>query len=388
MPEYATPKEVEEVIKEVANLTNPMVAKELEKEISGLKLTRKQLEIIKNEVVKQYREASVEPKEAVGTVAAQSIGEPATQMTLRTFHYAGVKERDVTLGLPRLIEIVDARRTPSTPLMKIYLDEEHRYGLEKAREVSREILYTTIRDVARKISISAEHLAVVVELDPNMMRDREVSVEQVKNAIHIPGCEVEAEDDRVLIYPVEIELTDVQKIPERVASTPLKGIPGVKRVTLEKEGGEWVIYAEGSNMSRVLKVRGIDPSRTKTNNIHEIAETLGIEAARQTIIEEAMYVLQEQGLDVDVRHIMLVADVMTATGEVRQIGRHGVSGEKPSILARAAFEITVPTLLEAAARGEIDPLKGITESDIVGQQVPVGTGVVEIFMSPPTRKEG
>lgn len=388
MKKKASTKFVEKKLEEVRDQITPKLFEELRDHLLASDLDEDAVEEVVFNVVLQYKRALVEPGEAVGIVAAQSIGEPGTQMTLRTFHYAGVKERDVTLGLPRLIEIVDARRTPSTPLMKIYLDEEHRYDLEKARGVSREILYTTIRDVARKISISAEQLAVVVELDPNMMRDREVSVEQVKNAIHILGCEVEAEDNRVLIYPVEIELTDLQKIPERVASTPLKGIPGVKRVTLEKEGDEWVIYAEGSNMSRVLKVRGVDPSRTKTNNIHEIAETLGIEAARQTIIEEATYVLQEQGLDVDIRHIMLVADVMTTTGEVRQIGRHGVSGEKPSILARAAFEITVPTLLEAAARGEVDPLKGITESVIVGQQVPVGTGVVEIFMSPPTRKEG
>jgi DNA-directed RNA polymerase beta' subunit len=130
----------------------------------------------------------------------------------------------------------------------------------------------------------------------------------------------------------------------------------------------------------VMRIQGIDLTRTTTNNIHEIAETLGIEAARNKLIQEAQGVLEEQGLDVDVRHVMLVADIMTLTGEVYQIGRHGVSGKKASVIARAAFEITVPTLVEAASKGTIDMFKGVTESVIVGQNIPVGTGIIEIYM--------
>jgi DNA-directed RNA polymerase subunit A' len=99
------------------------------------------------------------------------------------------------------------------------------------------------------------------------------------------------------------------------------------------------------------------------------------------LIQEAKSVLEEQGLDVDVRHVMLVADMMTATGEVQQIGRHGISGKKSSVLARAAFEITVPNIVDAAIKGESDPLEGVTENVIVGQSIPVGTGLVELFMS-------
>ena len=127
-----------------------------------------------------------------------------------------------------------------------------------------------------------------------------------------------------------------------------------------------------------MKVKGVDYTRTITNNIYEIYEVLGIEAARNAIIKEAIETLEEQGLEVDVRHIMLVADVMTADGELRQIGRHGVAGEKQSILARAAFEMTVNNLLEAAVKGEIDELRGITENIIVGQPIKLGTGDIEL----------
>jgi DNA-directed RNA polymerase subunit A' len=158
-------------------------------------------------------------------------------------------------------------------------------------------------------------------------------------------------------------------------------VPGIKRVLVTEEHGEWIIRTDGSNLSKVLEVYGVDTSRTTTNNIHEIAKTLGIEAARNALILESKSVLEEQGLDVDVRHVMLVADMMTSTGEVQQIGRHGISGKKSSVLARAAFEITVPNIVDAAIKGESDPLEGVTENVIVGQSIPIGTGLVELYMS-------
>jgi DNA-directed RNA polymerase subunit A" len=126
------------------------------------------------------------------------------------------------------------------------------------------------------------------------------------------------------------------------------------------------------------KIEGVDFLRTTTNNIAEIAEVLGIEAARNAIIDEMISTLNEQGLDVDPRHITLIADAMTMDGEVKQIGRHGIAGEKASVLSRAAFEVTVDNLLEAAIHGETDELKGVTENVIVGQPIKLGTGSVDL----------
>ncbi len=119
-------------------------------------------------------------------------------------------------------------------------------------------------------------------------------------------------------------------------------------------------------------------TRTITNNIHEIYEVFGIEAARNSLIKEATDTLREQGLTVDVRHIMLVADIMTVDGEVKAIGRHGISGEKASVLARAAFEVTVNHLLDAGIRGDIDELRGVTENVIIGQPIKLGTGHIDL----------
>ena len=165
---------------------------------------------------------------------------------------------------------------------------------------------------------------------------------------------------------------------------PLRGIKGINRVVVKMEGNEYVVYTEGSNLADILQLRGVDQTRTVTNNINEIEEVLGIEAARNSIIIEAVKTLEEQGLDVDVRHIMLVADMMTHDGDMKQVGRHGVSGEKASVLARASFEVTTKHLLDACIRGEKDKLNGIIENVIAGQPIPLGTGLVELVM----RREG
>ncbi|MDG6221518.1 MAG: DNA-directed RNA polymerase subunit A'', partial [Candidatus Thermoplasmatota archaeon] len=145
---------------------------------------------------------------------------------------------------------------------------------------------------------------------------------------------------------------------------------------------EYVIYTQGSNLADVFQVPGVDASRVSTNNIVEINNVLGVEAARNSLVNEAMKTLSEQGLSVDYRHIMLVADIMTNDGDIRAIGRHGVSGRKSSVLARAAFEITTSHLLDAGITGEKDRLDGVTENIIIGQPVSVGTGGVKLIYVP------
>jgi len=327
----------------------------------------------------------MEPGEAVGIVAAQSIGEPGTQMTLRTFHYAGVRELNVTLGLPRLIEIVDARRIPSTPVMTVYLTGKHRKSREAAVKVARNIIFTSLENLAEAIYEDPLQDQIVVELNKMMMEDREVTTKNLKEELQIPKCTVKVRGRRIHIKPEEADAP--RKLLGKISALRIKGVPGVKRVLVSQEHGEWVINTDGSNLSKTLEVPGVDTSRTTTNNVHEFAQTLGIEAARNALVDEAKGVLEEQGLDVDSRHVMLVADMMTSTGAVQQIGRHGISGKKSSVLARAAFEITVPNIVEAAVKGESDPLAGVTENVIVGQSIPIGTGLVEIYMSSLERSE-
>jgi DNA-directed RNA polymerase subunit A' len=363
-----------------------VLAAELKKNLLEVTLTEKAVDEVIDQAIENYRKSLIEPGEAAGIVSAQSIGEPGTQMTLRTFHFAGVREQNVTLGLPRLIEIVDARKIPSTPNMTVYLDKKCREKREKAEEVARAITHTTLKDIATEIESDVTRMTIRVALDSERMRQREIMVGDIREAVELPSCDIKIERSKIEIKPKDMDISQFKRLATKLPSHHIKGLAAVKRALVVEEKGEWVIRTEGSSLEQVLTVPGVDPTRTLSNNIHEVAMALGIEAAREVIIREALSVLEEQGLDVDIRHVMLVADAMTASGEVLQVGRHGVSGEKASTLAKAAFEITIPTIVDAAMRGISDTLKGVAENVIVGQQIPMGTGLIDIYMAMPEKE--
>ncbi len=185
----------------------------------------------------------------------------------------------------------------------------------------------------------------------------------------------------------ESDTATVIAIRNKVLNATVKGVPDIERVTLVQKDEEWVIQTTGSNIAKVLEVKGIDKTNVRTNNVFEIAGTLGIEAARNALIDELNHTLGDQGLEVDNRYIMLVSDLMCSRGYMQQIGRHGIAGTKDSVLARAAFEITVPTIAHAALGGEIEQLKGITENVIVGSNIPIGSGTVDLYMQVSKKKK-
>lgn len=339
----------------------------------------------------EYQKNQIDPSEACGIVGAQSIGEPGTQMTMRTFHYAGVAEINVTLGLPRLIEIVDARSIPSTPMMNIYLRDEYRLNPNLAKKVANQIEITYLNDVA-DIEADLTNLLLYIKPDKKTIDDKGFTVDDLMEAVKkIRGINVAAEKDKFKLTLDEPSYKNLLEVNETLKSLKVKGIDGIKRIIIRKEPGEgYVIYSEGSNLEKVLEIEGVDQYRTTTNDIQAVGRVLGIEAARNMIIQEAYNTLSEQGLNVDIRHIMLVSDIMTTDGTIKAIGRHGVSGEKSSVLSRAAFEITVNHLLDASRRGEKDNLGGVAENIIVGQPVNLGTGAVELLMKrtkPLTKKK-
>ena len=364
----------------INKLTLPLnVKNDLFAELGGLKLSDDEINEVLDITKNVYKRSKVEPCEAVGTIAAQSIGEPGTQMTMRTFHYAGVADINVTLGLPRLIEIVDARKVPDTPMMTIFLDEESATDRDKALQLGWEIEATHVSDIA-DILTDTDEMQIYLEFDNRALQQRNVDLDAVVSKLEmLQDVDVRIDGTSIMLIPAAKRYRALLQIVEKVKAMVIKGVEDIKRVVVRKEREEYVLYTEGSSLKKVIVLEHIDSARTKTNNINEMAEVFGVEAARNSIIEEAMSTLREQGLTVDVRHIMLVADMMTIDGEVKQIGRHGIAGEKTSVLSRAAFEVTVNHLLDAAIRGEIDELAGVTENVIVGQPILLGTGDVRLI---------
>ncbi|MGA2103860.1 DNA-directed RNA polymerase subunit A'' [Methanoregula sp.] len=356
--------------------------------LEGKEITDAQFKEILDRVVKEYLSTRIEACEAVGVIAAQSIGEPGTQMTMRTFHYAGVAEINVTLGLPRLIEIMDARKEPSTPTMTVYLETEYGVDRDKAREVSWQIEAAPLHEFG-DITTDMENMQVVVHLNTKVCEKRKISPaeimdvapKKIRDRRHYRDFEHDIDEAKATLTFMPKDRESYQnlfQLAEHVRNVIVQGIDDILRVVVRKETGEYILYTEGSNLKDVFDVAGVDTTRTRTNNISEIAQVLGVEAARNAIIHEAQSTLNEQGILVDVRHIMLVADMMCMEGEVKQIGRHGIAGEKESVLSRAAFEVTVNHLLDAAVANETDELSGVTENVIVGQPIQLGTGDVRL----------
>ncbi len=394
------PEDVEAVV-EAADLPRRLKGEVYDTVGSRSDVTVDHVEDVVEAVESQYLDTRVDPLEPVGTVSAQSIGEPGTQMTMNTFHYAGVAEIDVTQGLPRLIELVDARKTPDTPMMTVHLEEEYATDREKAHEVVWEIEATRILALG-DVSTNVADMLVRVDLNDETLAERWPTVEsldevagEIADTIESSlGVDTVRPEGTVIEFgPDEPSYRDLLQLVEELREVVFKGIEEVTRVVIRKEDGdgagastdgeeEFVLYTEGSAFGDVLDIEGVDASRTTCNNIHEIHKNLGIEAAREAIIEETMNTLEEQGLDdVNIRHLMLVADIMTNNGEIESIGRHGISGNKDSVLARAAFEVTVNHLLDAAIHGEVDALDGVTENVIVGKPIKLGTGDVDLRMS-------
>ena len=342
----------------------------------------------------RYEETRVDAHDPVGTVSAQSIGEPGTQMTMNTFHYAGVAEIDVTQGLPRLIELVDARKTPDTPMMTVYLAGEYATDQAKAYEVVWQMEATRILALG-SISTNVADMLVRIDLNEETLVERWPAVDGATEVSAMiadeiaDALDVSPDRDGLVIEfgPEEPSYRQLLQLVEELRDIVFKGHKNISRVVIRREdneltdGEEYVLYTEGSAFGTILDIEGVDATRSTSNNIHEVHRTLGIEAAREAIIDETMNTLREQGLDdVNVRHLMLVADIMTTTGVIESIGRHGISGSKESVLARAAFEVTVNHLLDAAVHGEADDLDGVIENVIVGKPVAIGTGDVNLRM--------
>ena len=383
----ATKEEASEIAKKYTKTYNTRLRSLVTDALLDAKLSKEGTETVGKKGLELFNKSKVEPGQAVGIVTAQSIGEPGTQMTLRTFHFAGIRERNVTLGLPRLIELVDARKKPVTPTMDIYLDEESKTSREKAIEIARNILQTKVSSVIDDIETNYS-TEIKLHFNPNRLRERAITVEEIDEVLQSnKKFKNEVQGNTIVLTLVEkSDAPTVIIIRNKILNTTVKGVPDIERVTLVQKDKEWVIQTTGSNIAKVFEVEGIDKKNVRTNNVFEIANTLGIEAARNALINELNTTLDDQGLEVDIRYIMLVSDLMCSKGYMQQIGRHGIAGNKASVLARAAFEITVPTIARAALGGEVEQLKGVTENVIVGSTIPIGSGTVDLYMQVSKKK--
>ena len=358
----------------------------------------------------KHAKAHVEPGHAVGAVGAQSIGEPGTQMTLKTFHFAGVAGMSITQGVPRIKEIINASRVISTPVISCPL--ENNKQIEAARVVKGRIEKTYISDVIRFIEDmwSAKRATLCLSVDTDILNDMHlgITVEDIAQTIclnrklKIRHNDVTVARDCVFVHVTHDNsggvvsgrgagakskltldeggsdlLLRVNHLKRALPALAISGYPDATRAIIQtSEQNEHTVLVEGYGLRACMTTEGVIGTQCTSNSVMECREVLGIEAARTTIAKEIGAVMGE--MDIDPRHMQLLADVMTYKGEVLGITRFGLSKMRDSVLQLASFEKTPDHLFDAAAGMKSDLSEGVSECIIMGQTMSVGTGAFKV----------
>ncbi|MBN2067312.1 MAG: DNA-directed RNA polymerase subunit A'' [Candidatus Diapherotrites archaeon] len=346
------------------------------------KLGKEKTEALIEAVKQKFEKNRAEPGEAVGIVAAQCIGEPGTQLTLRTKHYAGAAEVSVGSGIQRVEEIVDGRSKAKYPTMTIYLEKGIAKDRGKAEKFAKSLIDIRLQDVVR-VSEDFPNNKINIALKEDEAREKGLDEKQLLLKIKqgIKKAKSRQRKNSIdFIFSRREPLLKIRRTMLKLLNNRIQGVRGIEKVLIAKENEEFVVKTSGSNLKNVLKLPEIDPTRTVTNDILEASKVLGIETGRAMIVAELHKTLDDNNILVDLRHLILLADLMTFSGDVKGIVRTGITRGKASPFARAAFEETVKHLLDASFKGEKETLQGVVENIIVGQPVKVGTGIVELVM--------
>jgi DNA-directed RNA polymerase III subunit RPC1 len=380
------------------SIVKPMALKPKQHE-----LTDRQLLAFLELCILKYQKARIEPGTAVGAIGAQSIGEPGTQMTLKTFHFAGVASMNVTLGVPRIKEIINAAKTISTPIITAPLSIDN--SLPFARVVKGRVERVTLGEVCEYMEERYGPLecAIVFRLDKKAisMLQLDVTIDRVREAIHrAPKIKVPWERMRVSECGEELAITvagtgatggapskttsssahiQLQALKRTLPGVIVNGVGTVGRAVINDLGGKrYNLLVEGYGLRQVMTTDGVVGRETTSNHICEIQAVLGIEAARATIASEIQYTMGKHGMTIDPRHVMLLADIMSCKGEVLGITRFGIARMKDSVLMLASFEKTTDHLFDAARFCKTDDIDGVSECIIMGVPMPVGTGMFKL----------
>jgi len=404
------------------------------------RFTKDAFDAISELIVIAHMKAWVQPGEQVGIVAAQSIGEPSTQLTLNTFHLAGVASKNnVTQGIPRLRELLKVTKNPKASSLTIYMKPEFRQSKEKARELKQDLELTLLRNITNKVAIYwdphdeetvlGEDMELVafykeielenpksnrklskwllrLELNREEMYNKNISmadvvfvIEQVYSDVKTTYTDYNADK---LIMRIRIDespsdnddFSNLKKFQNRILnSCVIRGVPGIKavtfrqdkqKVTLEGEEGryaeltQYILDTDGSNYIKVMNHPAVDASRLYTTNVHDVMDILGLEAVRAILINELLPIFEQA--PVNYRHLGILCDYITRSGRLVSIDRYGINKNDIGPLGKMSFEETSKIVLNAARFGEVDPVTGVSANIMMGQPFRGGTAFSQIMM--------
>ena len=425
---------------------------------------RKGLIMLLQTVLLRYQEAIVHPGEMVGVIAGQSIGEPTTQLTLNTFHLAGVASKsNVTRGVPRIEEILRLTKNPKSSSLTVYLNEHEQEDHKRASNYASMMSHTSLGDVVKNIQICFDphdkdsvvkgdntlmsqyfefenminecieeqqestfeksKWVIRMEMDAEKMLDKNITMDDIHFAISNSydkdvQCVYSDYNSSNLVFRLRISSTmfnkqkNKQKVQENnliplsddiyllrnfqesmLQNVVLRGINNISNVNVRKlqnqlvrtDGGferkdVFVLDTAGTNLLDVLAMDYIDSKRTISNDIKEVFNVLGLEAARQLIHDEFVDVMEFSGVSINYHHLSLLCDRMTLTKNMVSIFRSGILNDDIGPISKSTFEVHTEVLLNASRHGEFDDMRGVSANVMMGQVGPYGTGMFGVVL--------
>ena len=317
--------------------------------------------------------------EPVGILTPHSLCEPATQMTLRTKHYAGAIEVSVGSGIKRLEELVDARNKTKYPITTIFIRDDFKKDKKSLDGYLKKIIYKKLSDIV-EIKEDLVNKKITVNYNPKLLQEYDLTTDdlhkQIKSALKL--CTIKDEKDSFEVLFKDQSPLTIRKYFIKLLEMGFLGIQGIEDAIISDEFGEVVIKTQGSNLKQIFNLDFVDVYRTYTNDVFEIYKMFGIEAARSLLLREIATTYAGSKINVDLRHILLLVDAMCYDGEVLGVVRSGIVSTKKSPLARAAFEQTEKVLFNSALYGEEETFEGVVENVIAGLPINIGVGRVEL----------
>jgi DNA-directed RNA polymerase beta' subunit len=459
------------------------------------RFNKKALTILLETITLMYKRALVAPGEMVGMIAAQSIGEPTTQLTLNTFHSAGVASKsNVTRGVPRIEEILSLSENPKNPSLTIYMKKDEEMDKESVRDKIPSIELTILKEIVDSVEIcfdpddmntlieqdkdimsqyfefekmvdecmsstteqmtknlaglseSAEEGAgaaaaaapqaeasatgsapnekskwiIRMTMDREAMLDRKISMDDIHFALkniytdEVTCMYADYNSDNLVFRlrlnniitnskkknnnPLSLDQSDQIYILKNfqdnmLNNIVLRGVKGLSKVLLRKitdsvikvdsaytKKETWVLDTTGTNLITALSLDYIDVTRTISNDIQEIYNVLGIEAARVAIYNELSEVLEFDNTYINYHHLIMLADRMTASAKMVSIFRHGINNDDIGPIAKASFEETPEMFLKAARHAELDEMRGVSANVMCGQEGYFGTSSFQVLL--------
>lgn len=421
-------------------------------------LSKEDLKNMMAEIKLSFIKSIIEPGEMVGELAAQSIGEPTSQMTLNTKHSAGAaKKTNTTSGVPRIQELLHYSKNIKTPQMIIYFQEPYATDRSLLNKVASNFKYLNIRqlfssvevyyDVGandrlskeiksdnvsmpfyinnQKVDVNTLPFVFRIKMNIEKMLDKETSLLDIKTKFvsywyknytniknlkktdkevisRISRCAIlsntPSEKEQVIHVRFSMSsfsyniITDFLKMV--LDDVTLKGIENIDNIDIVPErkvsfdsktgdiidGKEFVIYTSGINYEKLTQIKGVDFTRTRTNDIATVLRLYGIEATRQMLMYELTTTYSESGANININHLSLLVDQMCHMGEITSMDRHGLSKIDIDPIARASFEKTMDHFINAAIFNEKDSLKSVSSRIALGKVIGGGTGSFELLL--------